>query len=30
MLALAALPSYRPFFRGSTLNRSTEVLVPEE
>lgn len=30
MLALAAFPQHRPFFRGEALNRSTAVLVPED
>lgn len=30
MIVLAALPAYRPFFRGETLDRSTAVLVPED
>lgn len=30
MLVWAAIPSSRPFFRGESLNRDTEVLVPED
>ncbi|WP_394552901.1 APC family permease [Agromyces sp. MMS24-JH15] len=30
MLVWAAFPASRPFFRGESLNRETEVLVPED